>query len=570
MRNKISFGSISLRHFLVSTVIPILILFLSLSWYDTRQAFFFTQEVYAGTLETSAGTLNASFSELEEISFTPYLYKDILQAMLYMYDGFLSPDNSAPEHLQIDELETNYVLLFTKLLHSARQKVLSISFYPLGPGSGSCFSIQRNSAGLSYTQIPASQVQALYEQTIDYGSRPVFLSLDNSGSPAPVFSLLRTIKDYDSGKELGVLRIDARSDVLGAALDGIILAKNGYVYLTDSCGNLICQSGEHNKRISYATQLCPVGNSGWALTLCSDRGAFRLSNLTSVLIIFLVTLMAYLFALILYRVRSEKTISSIDSILFAIQQLQQGNLNYHCQVKDDQELKLIADALNDTGHKLDTLIHTEAEARAARFRAEYLALQTQINPHFLSNILNNFIALNRMGERQLLENSIVHLTKLFRYICSNSDTASVEQEANFIVQYLELQKLRYEDRIEYQVSIAPEAAGFEIPKLIVQPLVENCIVHGMREDDSPLLIQLTAVLDPGSNQLILTVADNGIGFDTTRPAARVGLDNVSKRLAFFHPDAQFQIESTPRRGTTVRLMVPISAPISRERLEPSC
>lgn len=558
MRNKINFGSISLRHFLVSTVIPILVLFLALSWYDTRQTFFFTQEVYSGTLETSAGTLTSSFAELEQISFTPYLYKDISQAMLYMYDGFFSPGSDAPDYLNVDELENNYTLLFTKLLHSARQKVISISFYPFGPGHGNCFSIHRNSAGLSCTQVPASQVHSLYNQTTDYGSRPVFLSLDTSASPAPTFSLLRTIKDYDSGKELGILRIDARSDVLGSALDDIILAKNGYVCLTDSCGNLIYQSGARDDHATYATQTCQVGNSGWTITLYTTKEAFQTSALFSILIIFLVTLMAYLSALILYRVRSKKTVSSIDSILLAIQQLQQGNLNYHCQVNDDHDLKAIADALNDTGHKLDTLIRTESEACAARFRAEYLALQSQINPHFLSNILNGFIALNRMGERQLLEKSIVHLTRLFRYICSNSDTASVEQEASFVVQYLELQKLRFEDRIDYRVDVAPNAAAQEIPKLIVQPLVENCIVHGLRDDDSPLLIELTARLNEEGTHLILTVADNGAGFDTSLHSARVGLDNVSKRLAFFHADAQFQIESTPGLGTTVRLIVPIT------------
>lgn len=563
MKTNINFRSISLRHFLVSTVIPIMVLFLALSWHDTRQFFSFTQDVYNGALETGAGTLTASFAELESISFTPYLYKDISQTMLYMNNGFLRPGTDAPEYLEIDRLESDYTLLFTKLLHSARQNVLSISFYPFDEGLGRCFRISRSSAGLSCISVDPQDVYQLYQYTVE--NEPVFLTLDNDTSPAPVFSLLRTIKDYDCQRELGVLRIDARSDVLGAALDDIVSAENGYISLLDTYGNLVYRTSLAKDRTSYNNQTCSVGNSGWTLQLSIENRTFRLSNYTSVLIIFLVTLLAYLSALILYRARSARTVSSIDSILFAIQQLQQGNLRHHCEVSDDKELNTIAQALNETGSKLDTLIRTEAEISAARYRAEYLALQSQINPHFLSNILNGFIALNRMGERQLLEKSILNLTRLFRYICSNSDTATVTQEADFVVQYLELQKMRFEDRISYEVTIAQQAGPLCIPKLIVQPLVENCIAHGMRSDDSILHIQLSASVynEDGHNELILQITDDGIGFDGHVNHTRVGLDNVSKRLSFFHPQARLCIDSKPEIGTTVRLIVPVTP---KERL----
>lgn len=563
MKGRINFKNISLRLFLVSIVLPLLLLFLILSWHDTRRFFSFTQEIYSGALETSAGTLNASFSELESISFTPYLYKEVSQAMLYMYDGFMLPGQTPPSYLNVDELQNSYLLLMTKLLHTARQKVVSISFYPFSAGYGSCFTIHRNSAGLSWEEVDTDFVQSLYEKTIPYGSRTLFLSLGDATSSPDTFSLLRTIKDYDSGKELGILRIDTEVDTLIPSMDSLPLAQDGYITLTDQSGAVIYQKGTVSTSRRYATQTCAVGDSGWSIVLSTPVTAFQLSNQVSILMIFLVTLFAYLASVVVYRIRSAGTVRSVDEILLAIQQLQQGNLQYPCRIREDSELKSIADALNETGNKLDTLIHTEAEARAARFRAEYLALQSQINPHFLSNILNGFVALNRMGERQLLEKSILHLTKLFRYICSNFDTATVEQEANFVIQYLELQKLRYEDQIHYKIILSSEAALVQIPKLIVQPLVENAIVHGMREDDSGIQITFSAAVIQNESDtafLELCIVDDGAGFDTAQHTGRVGLDNVAKRLAFFDDDARLEIQSACGEGTTVTLHIPLPSP----------
>lgn len=567
MRQRISFRSISLKQFLISTVLPILVLFLALTWYDTRQSFRYTQEVYSGTLATGAGALESSFSELEQISFTPFLYSDVLETMLMMHNGFLLPNAARPDYLDLSRLETEYTLLLTKLLHSSQQNVISISFYPFGDGNGSCFSIHRDTAGISYSAVEPSYVQHLYDYTKPYGSRPVFMTLQPQQQAAQVFSLLRVIKDYDSGKELGVLRIDAQTKELCATLDGVDHTTNGCLVLTDGNGSLIYQSGQKKENLTYTTQTCPVGTEGWTLSLSTAMEDFQVSNLGSVWIIFLVTLLAYVSAFLLYRHRSANTMAALDSILYAIQQLQEGNLGYQCQVKNDQELKRIADALNETGQKLDQLIHRESEARAGRFRAEYLALQSQINPHFLYNILNGFIALNRMGERQLLEQSIRHLTKLFRYICSNSDTATVAQEADFIVQYLELQKLRFDDRIEYQVEVEPSAGEVHMPKLLVQPLVENCVVHGMPGNDETIHIQLRAYLTSGSPEdttLILEIADDGVGFDPSAATSRVGLANVTQRLSFFHPDSRCDVQSAPGQGTVVRLTVPISQCVSEE------
>lgn len=562
-----SFRNISLRHFIISSVLPILALFCALSFYYNWKALEFNKDVYAGALDAGASALNMSFAELEQISFTPYLYNDISRMMTYMKNGYLEENTDTPDYLNLAQLETNYTLLFTKLLHASGQDVRSIRFYPFGQARGTCYSINRDTAGLSHITVSGDTVDTLYSYTVPYGSKAVFLGLDDSQDTDGSFMLLRTIKDYDSGKELGILQIEAGTTRLCGNLDRINITAHSGILLTDQAGTVLYSSGsatpellaQASRSSAYAVQDCTLERAGWRLSLIISVDDFRVSTAESIAIIFVVAALAFLAGFVLYRFQSASAVVSIDSILYAIRQLQDGNLNYTCKVAaGNEDFQAIADALNQTGQKLDALIHTEAEARASQSRAEYLALQSQINPHFLYNVLNGFIALNRMGERQLLESSILHLTKLFRYICSNDDTTTVAREYDFAVQYLELQKLRFGDQITYTVMVDPAVADIQIPKLVVQPFVENCIVHGMEADDTPIEIILHSMLrqeEDGSQTLILEIVDTGVGYDTASTPPGVGLTNVMQRLSIFHERSHYEIRSTPGKGTTVRILL---------------
>ncbi|MEQ2443071.1 histidine kinase [Pseudoflavonifractor sp. CLA-AP-H29] len=561
-----SFRNISLRHFIISSMLPILALFCALSFYYNWKALEFNKDVYAGALDAGASALNMSFAELEQISFTPYLYTDISRMMTYMKNGYLEAGVEPPDYLNLAQLETNYTLLFTKLLHASAQDVRSIRFYPFGQGRGACYSINRDTAGLSHTQVSWQTVDTLYSYTVPYGSKAVFLGLDGAQDTGGSFLLLRTIKDYDSGKELGILEIEAGTSRIYDSLDRINITQNSGLLLTDQTGTVVYSAGSATPDLlaqaagssAYVVQDCTLERAGWQLSLILSVDDFRVSTAESVAIIFVVAALAFVAGFVLYRFQSASAVVSIDSILYAIRQLQDGNLNYTCKVAGNQDFQAIADALNQTGQKLDALIHTEAEARASQSRAEYLALQSQINPHFLYNVLNGFIALNRMGERQLLESSILHLTKLFRYICNNDDTTTVAREYDFAVQYLELQKLRFGDQITYTVMVDPAVADIRIPKLVVQPFVENCIVHGMEADDTPIEIILHSMLrreENGGQTLILEIVDTGVGYDTASTPPGVGLTNVMQRLSIFHERSHYEIRSTPGKGTTVRILL---------------
>jgi LytS/YehU family sensor histidine kinase len=124
-------------------------------------------------------------------------------------------------------------------------------------------------------------------------------------------------------------------------------------------------------------------------------------------------------------------------------------------------------------------------ALRARSDAEYRALQSQIQPHFMYNVLNGFVALNRSGDRGALESSLHALKDMLRYTIEHGQRATVSEEFAFLELYCRLQKLRFEERFSYGFELGEGAAPLPIPKLLVQPLLENAVIHGIEPSTRP-------------------------------------------------------------------------------------
>lgn len=572
---KLNFRHTSMRNFFISTIIPILLVFILLSIYYNRQASESAENIFSGTLESASTSLEIYFEELNQISFTPYLYKDILKTMLYMKNGYLDKNASPPDFIDFSSLESTYTMLFTKLLHSSQLKINQITFYPLNGTSSNSFTIRRNSAGLKQEPLDEEFLSYLSKFVLEKeDTSPVYVVLDNKEFK-DTFTLLRVIRDYDTMKNIGILKIDVSLEEILSCLKEIETTKHSSIVLFDSNGTLAYSSrsfseplynkfNNHSNKISYKRHLYhlqeqTIGTTNWTIKHIYSYNDLFISNIGSIILIFGILLISFAMEYIIYQIRSRTLLSSLDAILSKIKQIQKGDLSGNCVVEDKRELLIIADALNEMSQKLNTLIETEYKATVSKRNAEYLALQSQINPHFLYNILNGFIALNRIGEKELLEKSIIQLTLLFRYICSNNDTTTVSLEFDFASRYLELQKLRFEERIEYEIHLAPETKDIEIPKLVIQPIVENCVVHGMEEDDEPITIVLSSSLSKDLEQtyLVIDITDNGIGFDISKvdSSPHVGLENVMQRLSYFHSNSHYKIQSNPGEGTNVKLFI---------------
>ena len=193
--------------------------------------------------------------------------------------------------------------------------------------------------------------------------------------------------------------------------------------------------------------------------------------------------------------------------------------------------------------------------------AELRALRAQINPHFLFNSLNSIAALIT-AEPEAAEEMIIRLAKIFRHVLTYHDRpfSSVNEEISFLQTYLEIEKVRFGDRLQVNFEIEPSISQLSIPTFILQPLVENSLKHGLgpKVGENLLTIRARQLTD----HIELTVEDNGVGAKVNSSgwnSTGLGLRNVEERLqTVYRGDAQFSFESVPRLGSRAQILIPIT------------
>jgi len=200
-----------------------------------------------------------------------------------------------------------------------------------------------------------------------------------------------------------------------------------------------------------------------------------------------------------------------------------------------------------------------AQLEARLVETELKALREQLRPHFLFNTLNTVAVLVRERRNDDAVNLIAQLSSLLRMSLdpSRGHEVTVQQEMDFLARYIEIQRTRFADRLEVNVAIEPEALAARIPNLLLQPIVENAIVHGVAAKAGPGRVDIAARVEAG--RLHLEVRDDGPGFDPTAPRARegIGLGNARERLArIYGASGQLSLRSEPGLGVCVQIVLP--------------
>ncbi|WP_298028579.1 sensor histidine kinase [uncultured Dysosmobacter sp.] len=224
------------------------------------------------------------------------------------------------------------------------------------------------------------------------------------------------------------------------------------------------------------------------------------------------------------------------------------------------EIRSTIDSMEKQAEMEKHLLEKEVEAVQMQRRLQegrFAQLQSQINPHFLFNTLNTIAALAREEKAPLSENLIMRLSSFFRYsLESDEKLVPLERELRLLQDYIELQETRYGDRITMEVTADPALGDVIVPKFILQPLVENAILHGLRSCPGGGHIRVRAW--QGRRGVTLTVTDNGCGFDSSRPPVKtrhksVGLDNIRERMEL--SGGRLDVFSIPGIGTTARIII---------------
>jgi signal transduction histidine kinase len=235
-----------------------------------------------------------------------------------------------------------------------------------------------------------------------------------------------------------------------------------------------------------------------------------------------------------------------------------GNLDYGCILY--WVVQLVAQSLRHVRSSAQAQVrHAELQEQLAE--AQLQALRMQMHPHFLFNALNSVAELIH-EDPEAAESALTGLCDLLRIYLRSSEAHEIglEREVEFLRRYLEIQKLRFEERLAFRIRLDPAAAGAVVPSLILQPLVENAIVHGIADRERGGVIEIDASVQGAS--LALRVADNGAGLgDATGSAPLVegkGLRNTRRRLErLYGARHEFSIRAAEGGGTCASIRIPL-------------
>lgn len=208
-------------------------------------------------------------------------------------------------------------------------------------------------------------------------------------------------------------------------------------------------------------------------------------------------------------------------------------------------------------YKNEELKSVQLEARLVE--TELKALREQLRPHFLFNTLNTISVLVREKKNDDAVTLIARLSSLLRMSLDNTRVheVTVRQEMDFLERYIDIQKARFSDRLNVGIAIEPAAMEARIPNLLLQPLVENAILHGIASKSGPGRVDVTGRVEDGKLHLEVRDDGPGLGDGMKRAKEGVGLSNTRERIAkIYGAQGQLSLRSEPGRGVTVQIVLP--------------
>ena len=208
-------------------------------------------------------------------------------------------------------------------------------------------------------------------------------------------------------------------------------------------------------------------------------------------------------------------------------QVAKGNLSVRAAAESGAEARMLSDSLNAMIDKINELLDQVTTEQIRLRKAEFELLQAQINPHFLYNTLDTIVWLAEAGDQKRVVSMVGNLSDFFRTsLNQGKDIISIREELAHVRSYLEIQQVRYQDILRYEITVPEDLYEYKIPKITIQPLVENALYHGIKNKRGQGTITITG--ERSENGFVLYVRDNGIGMTQERlNEVRAGIQKLS-------------------------------------------
>jgi len=411
-----------------------------------------------------------------------------------------------------------------------------------------------------------------------------------------VISMSRAVEITVGGStEQAVLLIEMAYQGLEEVLDEVTLGNGGYIYLMDSNGDIIWHpkfeliasgrvkennlvaagydDGSREEVFNGTRQTVvtkTVGYTGWKLVGVIKGTGISLNMLKTRLFIVFVILLIIFIVILINSYISFRVTNPIRELEKSVKALEEGNLDADIYMGGSYEVQHLGKSVQDMKFRIKGLMQDIVSEHEEKRKSEFDSLQAQINPHFLYNTLDIIVWQIENEKQSEAVHTVTALARFFRLsLGKGKNIVTVRDEIDHVKNYLMIQHMRFKNKFDYEFDIAEDVLELPSLKLMLQPLVENAIYHGMEFMDGDGLIMVKAWRE--EDELYLSVADNGLGMTEDKVemiltgkstsgngrGSGIGVKNVNERIKLYFGEAYgLTIDSEPDEGTTVIIHLP--------------
>ena len=573
-----------IRTFILTSIIPILLIEL-FSLINISSALRENMRIMSGSsLGQLDNNLNISLESYEDLLYQIYTDDDMVKWIGNLDDG-------VDEAVTVNQMRR----ALSGLLYS-KDYIRSISVITPGKTVVTYEQITPATYKSSWMDGFGLGTDGLYDDVIkDYDTHiyPTEFGTNFAQKDYYLLHIAHRIIDYRNlNRECGIaiLSIDeellqnaCRSSVSGEKVFNFIVDGQGRIISfgtdTDRIGEVITDmtADEDKRRDDYAlyySKYAGVSDSsfgtymihdeklGWDIVNVTDMSGLVTSQQRQLWLILLLGIGVIIVAVFLSTRMSKNLITSVGQIVDGMSQAQGGDLSIRI-AKDEampSEIESIADGFNDTLEKLNDAIVRQQEA-------QIVALEAQINPHFLYNTLDtiNWMAIDR--DEYDISNAISSLATILRYAIVNSNAeVHVSEEAEWMKKYIYLQQFRMKNSFSCSIFVAPDVQNALIHKLLLQPFVENAIVHGFDNSDDKAALKFH--IEKNKDTVEILIEDNGSGMDDElidkinrgiyeESGSGIGMRNAATRLEmYYRKEGRLRVEKGQPGGTRIIINIP--------------
>ena len=419
-----------------------------------------------------------------------------------------------------------------------------------------------------------------------------------------VITVSRGVRNFTgSGNREGVVFIDLNYSAISELCDQNSIGSKGYVFLLDQDGNVVYHPQQQQLYNELQTEnidlvmntdketlmdgsgdnariytISRSEKTGWTVVGCTNVAELLKDSKKARSIYVLVAAILVVVALVLSNFIARNITRPLQQLRDSMARVQEGDFGAaEVEVTSRNEVGSLTRSFNVMTSRIQELMKQNIYEQQQKRKSELKALQSQINPHFLYNTLASIIWMAEGKKNEEVVVMTASLARLLRQSISNEEEqVPIGQEVEYARSYLTIQKMRYKDKLEFQIQVDAQIMGVPIIKLVLQPLIENAIYHGLKYKEGKGLLIVRGYRE-GENA-VLQIRDNGAGMDeqtlshifekhkVNYRSNGVGVYNVQKRLQLYYGmDYGITYSSKQGDGTTASIVIPMNViPMKQE------